>query len=202
MSGEGLSSLFSTVSPGECPQCAFQRHLVWNSHKTDSVCETLSPEEPGNWSPPLPEDQKERVIQRRGCVSGPFVPLFIVTQVWLRRFTYILSWGGAEVVNGVARGSSSVPVVTHFFLLEGPGPPKRQAQEGAPICCPISWLSAHSHCFEGILGKPEPQSTPGSHWERKTHAAGATKWHGQQLPACLPPATSAELRRLQPKARP
>lgn len=42
-------------------------------------------------------------------------------------------------------------------------------------------------------GHPESQSIPGTYWEWKTHAAGATKWHSQQLSACTPPVTKRAL---------
>lgn len=37
--------------------------------------------------------------------------------------------------------------------------------------------------------------------DRKTYATGATKWQNQQLPVCVPPATSTEPRWLQPNSK-
>lgn len=126
-------------------------------------------------------------------MNGPPAFLFAATQVRLRRFTYILSGGGggrAEAEKRVGRHSSTVPVADLSSPPRGSWSPKCQAQVGVLICSPLSWLSAHSHCFEGISGKPAPESTTGSHWGWKTHAAGAPKWRSQELSACLPPALS------------
>lgn len=56
---------------------------------------------------------------------------------------------------------------------------------------PISWLSAHSHCFQGESWASLSHSQHRVHTrDGKTHAAGAPKWRSQQLSACLPPSLS------------
>lgn len=103
MSGERISSLFSTMSQGNAHDVP--PRATWSGISIrQMVCMTLSQEEPEHRNSPLPMR-----TQRRGGMNGPLAFLFIATQVRLRRFTYILSWGRAEAEKWVARHSSTVP---------------------------------------------------------------------------------------------